>query len=117
MAFERKDPATIVVRLNSVTPFTLVFAEAYDPFWEARVYKDGRLVEVVRSVPVYGVINGFLTIVIRYVPQDWFELGLRISAATFALCVFYLVWDRSRGKGDRWAVWLEERVKRLCSCS
>ena len=79
-------------------PFMLVFAEAYDPLWEARVYKNGELVERVRSVPVYGVINGFwinetgnLTVVIRYVPQDWFELGLKISAATFALCVFYLV--------------------------
>ena len=91
----------------------LVFAEAYDPLWEARVYKNGELVEKVRSIPVYGVVNGFwinetgnLTVVIRYVPQDWFELGLKISATTFALCVFYLVWDWRRGRGDRWAVWL-----------
>lgn len=40
------------------------------------MYRDGRLVERVRSIPVYGVINGFwinatgdLTIVIMYVPQ------------------------------------------------
>lgn len=92
-------------------PFMLVFAEAYDPLWEARVYKNGELVEKVRSVPVYGVVNGFwideagnLTVVIRYVPQDWFELGLKISAITFALCVFYLVWDWRRGWGDRWVM-------------
>jgi len=98
----------------------LVFAEAYDPPWEARVYKDGRLVEVVRSVPVYGVINGFRidatgnpTLIIRYVPQDWFELGLRISAITFALCIFYLVWGWRRSRGDRWALWLEKRVKSI----
>jgi len=51
----------------------------------ARVYKDGKLVEVVRSVPVYSVINGFwikaivTTIVIRYVSQECSSWGLRIS--------------------------------------
>ena len=37
----------------------LSFAEAYDPLWEARVYKEGKLVEKVRSIPLYSVINGF----------------------------------------------------------
>lgn len=56
------------------------FAEAYDPLWEARIYRDGKLVEKVKSIPLYSVINGFwinetgnLEIVIRYTPQDWFE--------------------------------------------
>jgi len=59
-------------------------------------YKDGKLVEKVRSIPIYSVINGFwinetgnLTIVIRYPPQDWFELGLKISALTFIGYLFY----------------------------
>jgi len=114
LKYKRENPTTIRVKMNSSSPFTLVYAEAYDPFWEARVYKDNRLVEKVRSIPVYGVINGFwinetgnLTIVIRYVPQDWFELGLKISATAFALCIFYLLWDWRRGRGDRWALWLE----------
>ncbi len=72
-------------------------------------YRDGKLIETTRSVPtLYGLINSFqitatgnLTIVIRYVPQHWFELGLRISATTFALCIFYLIWDWRRGIGDR----------------
>jgi len=76
----------------------LVLLESYDPLWEARVYKDGELVERVRAVPVYGIINGFwinqtgnLTIVIRYVPQDWFELGLKVSITTFAILLIYLI--------------------------
>lgn len=106
--------------INANSPFFLVFTEAYDPFWEARVYRDGELVKVIKPIPVYGVINGFwisetgnLTIVIRYVLQDWFELGLKISIATFALSVFYVVWDWRRGRGDTWALWLERRVKSI----
>lgn len=118
MYYEYLNPTLWKVWVNTTKPFMLLFAESFDPWWEARVYKDGKLVERVRSVPVYGVINGFrineignLTIVIRYVPQDWFELGLKISAITFALCIFYLVWNWRRGRGDRWALWLEERLR------
>ena len=53
----------------------LSFAEAYDPLWEARVCNDGKLVEKVRLIPLYSVINGFwinetgeLEIIIRYAP-------------------------------------------------
>jgi len=66
--------------------------------WEAGVYRGGGLLGRVRPVPVYGVVSGFwidgagsLTVVIRCVPWDWFDLVLRVSAAAFALCVFYLV--------------------------
>jgi len=38
----------------------------------------------------------------RYTPQDWFELGLMISATTFIGCIAYLFYDRRREKGDRW---------------
>jgi len=74
---------------------------------------------VVRSVPVYSVINGFwinatgdLTIIIRYVPQDWFELGFKISVTIFILCIFYLIWDWRRSRGDRWALGLEKVFRR-----
>ena len=98
----------------------LSFAEAYDPLWEARVYKDGKRVGVVKSIPLYSVINGFwinetgnLEIVIRYKPQDWFETGLVISTTTFIGCIGYLFYDWRREKGDRWAVKIEESVKVL----
>ena len=117
--YERVDPTLWRAEVIAKRPFMLIFAEAYDSLWEARVYRDGRLIEKVRSIPVYGVINGFwinetgnLTIIIRYVPQDWFELGLKISATTFTLCIFYLIWDWRRSRGDRWALGLEKVFRR-----
>ena len=93
------------------------FAEAYDPLWEARVCKDGKLVEKVRSIPLYSIINGFwinetgeLEIVIRYKPQDWFELGLKISATTFVGCIAYVFYDWRREKGDKLALKIERKV-------
>jgi len=98
LKYEKINPTLWKVYVNASKPFLLVFAESYDPLWEARVYKDGKLVEKVKAIPVYGVINGFwinqtgnLTVVIRYVPQDWFELGLKISITTFAILLIYLV--------------------------
>ncbi len=117
---DKLSPVHFVVKIYAVKPFMLVLAEGYDPLWEARVYKDGKLVEKVRAIPVYGVINGFwinetgnLTIIIRYVPQDWFELGLRISSITFALCVLYLFYDWRKSKSDWWALWLGHKVRQL----
>ena len=119
ISYEKIDPTLWKVRIHASKPFMLSFNEAYDPLWEARIYKDGKLIEKTRSVPLYSVINGFwidttgdLTIVIRYVPQDWFELGLKISATTFALCIFYLIWDWRRSRGDRWALGLEKVFRR-----
>jgi len=120
--YAKIDPTLWKIKVQAKKPFMLSFAESYDPLWEARVYENGKLVEKVRSIPLYGVINGFwinetgnLTIVIRYVPQDWFELGLKISGATFIACIFYLVWDWRTSRGDRWALLLEKSVKRIFS--
>ena len=105
VSYEKINPTLWKVKVNAKKPFMLSFAEAYDPLWEARIYKNGKLVEKVRSIPLYSVINGFwinetgnLTIVIRYTPQDWFELGLKISALTFIGCIGYLFYDWRREK-------------------
>ena len=62
---------------------------------------------VIKSIPLYSVINGFwinetgdLEVVIRYKPQDWFEMGLGISGITFISCVFYLFYEWRKEKGD-----------------
>ncbi|AIJ06301.1 hypothetical protein JH146_1459 [Methanocaldococcus bathoardescens] len=108
--YTKINPTLWKVQVNATKPFMLSFAESYDPLWEARIYKDGKLVEKVSPVPLYGVINGFyinetgnLKIVIRYKPQDWFEIGLATSGITFLACITYLFYDwrrekRSRGK-------------------
>ena len=117
VSYQKINPTLWKVKVRAKKPFMLSFAEAYDPLWEARVYKDGKLVKKVRSIPLYSVINGFwinetgnLTIVIRYLPQDWFELGLKISALTFVGCIGYLFYDWRRERGDRWAKDIERRL-------
>ncbi|ASJ16061.1 hypothetical protein A3L04_02680 [Thermococcus chitonophagus] len=113
--YTRINPTLWRVKVYATKPFFLTFAEAYDPLWEARVYKDGKLVEKVKPVPVYGVINGFwinqtgnLTIILRYIPQDWFERGLVISATTFIFSILYIFYDWRRERGDRWAKKVEK---------
>ena len=98
--------------IKATKPFILAFAEPYDPAWEARIYSDGKKVDAVKSVPLYGAINSFhvnqtgeLDIAIRYVRQDWFEIGLLISGITIAFCIFYLFYDWPRlglSKKIRW---------------
>lgn len=117
-SYEKINPTLWKVEINNATkPFMLSFAEAYDPLWEARVYSDdsdgkSRLVEKVKPIPLYGVINGFwinetgnLTVEIRYTPQDWFEIGLVISGLTFIGSIGYLVYDWK--KRFRWKEFLE----------
>ncbi len=96
----RIGPALSKISINTTKPFMLSFTESYDPLWEARIYNDGKLVEKVKPVTLYSVINGFwinetgnLTIEIRYTPQDWFEIGLAISAITFIGCIGYIAYD------------------------
>jgi len=117
---QKINPTLWKVEVNAVKPFMLSFAETYDSLWEARVYKNGTLVEVVKPIPVYGIINGFwinetgnLTIIVEYKPQDWFELGFKISGTTFILCMAYLFYDWRRDRGERWAVFLSRRVRML----
>jgi len=49
---EKINPTLWIFKVNAKKPFMLSFAEAYDPLWEARVYKDGKLVEKVRSITI-----------------------------------------------------------------
>ncbi|WP_456416245.1 hypothetical protein [Methanocaldococcus sp.] len=122
ISYKKINPTLWEVQVNATKPFMLSFAESYDPLWEARVYKDGKLVEKVSPVPLYGVINGFyinetgnLKIVIRYKPQDWFDIGLAISGITFICCISYLIYDWRREKGDKWAINLNKKLNNIIS--
>ena len=99
-SYKMVDPTLWELNVNATKPFMLSFAESYDPLWEARVYKDGRIVDVVKSTQLYEVMNGFsinqtgnLNIVLRYKAQDWFETGLIISGLTLAFCLLYAIYD------------------------
>ncbi|WP_216698819.1 carbohydrate binding domain-containing protein [Methanotorris formicicus] len=120
--YTKINPTLWEVQVNATKPFMLSFAESYNPLWEARIYKDGKLIQKVSPVPLYGVINGFyinetgdLKIIIRYKPQDWFEIGLAISGITFLLCVTYLIYDWRREKGDKWVINLNKKLNNLLS--
>jgi len=105
-AYEKINPTLWKIYDVKVSrPLILAFAEPYDPAWEARIYHDGKMVGAVKSVPLYGAINSFhlnqtgdLDIVIRYIRQDWFEVGLVISGVTIAFCISYLLYDWIRNR-------------------
>jgi hypothetical protein len=102
--YSKVNPTLWKVHVNASEPVILAFAEPFDIAWEASVYKGGEKVQVVKSAPLYGSINSFLIsesgqleVVIKYVRQDWFEIGLVISAFTFSFCIFYIFY-KSRTK-------------------
>ncbi|CAG0983256.1 MAG: hypothetical protein OIN86_00905 [Candidatus Methanoperedens sp.] len=93
-------PTLWKVNVNTSKPFLLSFSETYDKLWEATVYIDGKKIEVIDPVPIYSVINGFwisetgnLEIVIRYKPQDWFDIGILISLIVLISCIGYTLYD------------------------
>ena len=105
--YSKLNPTLWKIHTIASKPFVLSFAESYDPLWEARVYKDGKKIDVIKSTPVYGVMNGFLInktgnldIVLRYGPQDGYENGLLISGVTLAFCLFYFAYDWKRQKQE-----------------
>jgi hypothetical protein len=94
------DETTRKISLDAKEPFLLSFAEGYDMMWEAKIYKDGNYVGSAASVPLYSTINGFwinetgeLEITLRYTLQDWFNVGIVLSAIAFLASVVYLIWD------------------------
>jgi hypothetical protein len=102
--YSKADPTLYKVNVNASEPFTLAFAQPYDPAWKATVYKNGKIVDTdYHPIPIYGVINAFevketgnLEVVLRYMRQDWFEIGLIISAITLAFCISFLFYDWKR---------------------
>jgi hypothetical protein len=93
--FTKSSPTKYLVSINATEPFTLNFAQAYDPLWTADV--NG---EKINSIVLYSVINGFLinktgelTITIEYEAQKWFFYGSVISITTTIISVVYLIWD------------------------
>jgi hypothetical protein len=76
------------VKVRIEEPSLLVFAEAYDPLWEAKIYQNGLLINATRSIPVYDLVNGFyidtigdIDIIIEYLPQYYFNLSVYIMLA------------------------------------
>ena len=103
--FNKVNPTLWNVNIDTSRPTTIGFAEPYHQSWEAVVYKDGKKIDTVKSLPLYGAINAFpikqagnLNIVLSFAPQYWYQVGLVISGITFVFCIFYIVYDWRRNK-------------------
>jgi hypothetical protein len=103
--FNKVNPTLWNVHISTSKPTTIGFAEPYDQTWEATVYKDGKKIDVVKSMPLYGAINAFqikqtgnLDIVLSFAPQYWYQVGFVISGLTFVFCIFYIIYDWRRNK-------------------
>jgi hypothetical protein len=103
--FNKINPTLWNVHITTSRPTTIGFAEPYDEKWQATVYNQGKKMDVVTSTPIYGAINGFqinqtggLDVVISFSPQYWYHVGFVISGATFAFCIFYIIYDWRRRK-------------------
>jgi hypothetical protein len=100
---DTKAPATDSTRLNpqkytvrvtgAAKPFVLVFGEAFDPMWVARV--GGKEID---GVPLYSTITGFpidktgtFEVTIEYRAQKWFVQGLVVAVSALALCLLYIL--------------------------
>jgi len=105
MGYDKIDPTAWKIRLSAAKPTTIGFAEPYHEKWQATVYKGGKKIDVVNSMPLYGAINGFqinqtgnLDIVLSFEPQYWYQVGFVISGVTFVFCIFYIIYDWIRKK-------------------
>lgn len=122
--YEKVNPTFWKIKINTTKPFILAFAVSYNPLWEVSVYKHEKIVEKVRSIPLYGMINAFwinttgeLELMISYKPQDWFKKGLVVSQITFFVCVIYVFYDWIKDKNSNLAKNLKEKMRRVKSIS
>jgi hypothetical protein len=87
-----RSPTQSLLRVNSTTPFLLVFTETYDPLWKMKV--DGST--FTDPMQVYYFLNGFAidepgqhVIEIEYTPQTWFNIGVVVTVITLLAFLAY----------------------------
>jgi hypothetical protein len=115
ISYKKISPEKYKVRVTGATePFVLVFGEAYDPLWTAKL-EDGRSVD---PVPLYSLVNGFpvdakgtYEVTIEYRPQTWFQLGLLVSVLAILASIAFMV--ASAGREHGWWVYLAPRARNI----
>jgi hypothetical protein len=87
-----QSPTRYLLRVNSTTPFLLVFTESYDPFWKIKV--DGST--FADPMRVYYFLNGFAIdepgqhiIELEYTPQTWLNIGVVVTVITLLAFLGY----------------------------
>ena len=123
-SFYKVNPTRYAAKVNTDTPFHLVFSETYHSNWKAYILEDGstssdtwyewsalltwlieqdQRTEITDHYLVNAYANGWYvpktgnyTIVLEYTPQRLFEIGAIISGITLLVCAGYLVVDFKR---------------------
>jgi hypothetical protein len=109
--YSRIDPASYFARINASQPFILRLEAPYSSMWRAyindqsyapvRIYsEDAGLSSLVKSAE-FPSINGFLidktgdlSVTIKFLPHDWYHIGLIITGIALFGSLGYLVWQR-----------------------
>lgn len=97
VSFKQVSPEKYEVQVRGATePFLLVFGEAYDPLWVARL-EGGKNSDPVR---LYSTVTGFpidrkgdFRLTVEYIPQRWLVEGLIVTLVTLLLSLVYLLYN------------------------
>jgi hypothetical protein len=104
--YEKVDPTKYIINIkNASRPYFLSLAEGYDPLWVAHTISDSHNSSKEKnnfktsSIPLYSVVNGFrinqtgdYTLVLEYLPQEWFTRAGLVSLLGLALMpVIFLI--------------------------
>jgi hypothetical protein len=107
-------PTSYRARLDADKPITLAFDQSYDPLWEGSIFKNGRNVESVSPIPLYGTINGFrinqsgaMDIVIEYKLQGLFEIAILATFCLYVSCGAILLYQLFRTRKHRYVTGVE----------
>ncbi len=95
ISYEKINPTLWKAEIEASGPFILSFLDGYDQSWSA--YVNG---QEYKSVKLYSTVNGFLInqtglfeVIIKYKPQDLFDIGLIISIATLVFSILLIIYS------------------------
>jgi uncharacterized membrane protein YfhO len=97
--YDRINPTTYRVEVNSSKPCYLVFSESYHKDWIA--YVDGQQVQDEYHLTANGFANawyidkaGTHVITLEFLPQRLLSIGLAMSVTTGVVCIVYIEKDK-----------------------
>jgi hypothetical protein len=98
ISYEKINPTAYRVHVKTDKPFFLVFSEAYNPLWRAKL-DDG---QEIKSVIAYSLVNSFYVnrtgefdISVYFVGQIYADIGLKISMFSISLIIMILLMPKS----------------------
>jgi len=105
--YQKLNPCEYRVKVtNSSYPFLLIFSESYNPLWKA--YLNDLELDPINA---YSIVNAFrinktgtFNLTIRFVGQQYADLGLKISGATFTITLILLALSSYTSKDRRFSL-------------